>query len=70
MDELMETTSLALAPTALAELPRPKVRLPGREKAAVLLVSLGPDATVVAPPDLTTLGAAAAARLRARYDER
>jgi proteasome accessory factor C len=33
-----------------------------------LLVSLGPDATVVAPPDLLDLGATAAARLRARYD--
>jgi proteasome accessory factor C len=32
-----------------------------------LLVSLGPDATVVAPPHLVDLGAAAAARLRARY---
>jgi len=32
-----------------------------------LLVSLGPDATVVAPPELVDLGAAAARRLRARY---
>src|SRR3954465_2951957 len=31
------------APRAVAELPRPKVKLPGRQKAAVLLVSLGPD---------------------------
>ncbi len=29
--------------TAVAELPRPSVKLPGREKAAVLLVSLGPE---------------------------
>ena len=34
-----------------------------------LLVSLGPDATLVAPPEMVTLGATAAARLRARYDE-
>jgi hypothetical protein len=33
-----------------------------------LLVSLGPDATAVAPPELVDLGSAAAARLRARYD--
>ena len=33
-----------------------------------LLVSLGPDATVVAPSDLVDLAAAAAARLRGRYD--
>ncbi len=32
-----------------------------------LLVALGPDATVVAPPELTELGAEAAARLRRRY---
>jgi len=32
-----------------------------------LLVALGPDATVVAPPELTNLGAEAAARLRRRY---
>jgi proteasome accessory factor C len=32
-----------------------------------LVLSLGPDATVVAPPELVDLGAAAAARLRARY---
>lgn len=32
-----------------------------------LLVSLGPDATVVAPPELVSLGAQAANRLRARY---
>ncbi len=32
-----------------------------------LLVALGPDATVVAPPELTELGVAAAARLRRRY---
>jgi proteasome accessory factor C len=32
-----------------------------------LLVGLGPDATVVAPPDLVELGASAAVRLRARY---
>jgi proteasome accessory factor C len=32
-----------------------------------LLVGLGPDATVVAPPELVDLGARAAARLRARY---
>jgi predicted DNA-binding transcriptional regulator YafY len=32
-----------------------------------LLVSLGPDATVVAPPALVDVGAAAAARLRGRY---
>jgi flagellar motor switch protein FliG len=45
VDELLETRSLALAPApmALAELPRPTVKLPGREKAAVLLVSLGPE---------------------------
>jgi flagellar motor switch protein FliG len=45
VDELLETTSTALAPApmALAELPRPTVKLPGREKAAVLLVSLGPE---------------------------
>src|SRR5215210_6439385 len=30
-------------PPAAAELARPKTRLPGRQKAAVLLVSLGPD---------------------------
>jgi hypothetical protein len=30
-------------------------------------VALGPDATVVAPPALTDLGAEAAARLRRRY---
>jgi len=29
--------------TALAEFPRPRLRLPGRDKAAVLLVSLGPE---------------------------
>jgi proteasome accessory factor C len=34
-----------------------------------LLVSLGPDATVVAPAELVTLGASAAARLRRRYRE-
>jgi len=33
-----------------------------------LLVGLGRDATVVAPPELVNLGATAAARLRARYD--
>jgi proteasome accessory factor C len=33
-----------------------------------LLLGLGPDATVVAPPELVDLGARAAARLRARYD--
>jgi proteasome accessory factor C len=33
-----------------------------------LLLALGPEASVVAPPELTTLGASAAARLRARYD--
>jgi len=33
-----------------------------------LLLALGPDAAVVAPPELATLGANAAARLRARYD--
>jgi proteasome accessory factor C len=32
-----------------------------------LLVGLGPDATVVAPPELVGLGADAAARLRRRY---
>jgi proteasome accessory factor C len=32
-----------------------------------LLLGLGPDATVVAPPELVDLGATAAARLRARY---
>ncbi|HEU5308833.1 MAG TPA: WYL domain-containing protein [Acidimicrobiia bacterium] len=32
-----------------------------------LLVGLGPDATVVAPPELVGLGASAARRLRARY---
>jgi len=32
-----------------------------------LLVALGPDATVVAPADLTELGAEAAGRLRRRY---
>ena len=32
-----------------------------------LLLGLGPDATVVAPPTSSTLGADAAARLRARY---
>lgn len=32
-----------------------------------LLVGLGPDATVVAPPELVELGPAAARRLRARY---
>jgi proteasome accessory factor C len=35
-----------------------------------LLLSLGPDATVVAPPELVDLGARAAARLRVRYDPR
>jgi proteasome accessory factor C len=34
-----------------------------------LLVGLGPDATVVAPPELATLGADAAARLRRRYGD-
>src|ERR671921_357054 len=46
MDELLQTTSTAMAPvagTAIAELPRPTIKLPGREKAAVLLVSLGPE---------------------------
>ena len=32
-----------------------------------LLVALGPDARVEAPPELVTLGATAAARLRQRY---
>ncbi len=32
-----------------------------------LLVALGPDATVVAPPELTGLGGEAATRLRQRY---
>ncbi len=39
----METLPAAPASAAVAELPRPSVRLPGREKAAVLLVSLGPE---------------------------
>jgi flagellar motor switch protein FliG len=45
VEELPQTTSTALAParSALAELPRPSVKLPGRQKAAVLLVSLGPE---------------------------
>jgi flagellar motor switch protein FliG len=46
MDELLQTTSPAIAPVpsaAIAELPRPTIKLPGREKAAVLLVSLGPE---------------------------
>jgi flagellar motor switch protein FliG len=46
MDELLQTTSTAIAPVpsaAIAELPRPTIKLPGREKAAVLLVSLGPE---------------------------
>ena len=34
-----------------------------------LLVGLGPDATVVAPPELVSLGADAAARLRHRYED-
>src|SRR5207244_7131754 len=34
-----------------------------------LVVALGPDATVVAPPELVDLGAAAAARLRRRYQD-
>jgi len=34
---------LPAAPAAPAQLPRPKLNLPGRSKAAVLLVSLGPD---------------------------
>jgi proteasome accessory factor C len=34
-----------------------------------LLVALGPDATVVAPPELARLGADAAARLRRRYGD-
>jgi len=34
-----------------------------------LLVGLGPDATVVAPPELLSLGADAAARLRHRYED-
>jgi predicted DNA-binding transcriptional regulator YafY len=32
-----------------------------------LLVGLGPDATVVAPPELVELAPTAAARLRTRY---
>jgi proteasome accessory factor C len=32
-----------------------------------LLLALGPDATVVAPAELSTLGVAAARRIRARY---
>jgi flagellar motor switch protein FliG len=43
VDELLQTTSTALAAAPIAELPRPTVRLPGREKAAVLLVSLGSE---------------------------
>jgi flagellar motor switch protein FliG len=43
MSELLETTSTALAPAPVAELPRPALKLPGRDKAAVLLVSLGPE---------------------------
>jgi len=46
VDELLQTTSTAVAPlpgAAVAELPRPTIKLPGREKAAVLLVSLGPE---------------------------
>jgi flagellar motor switch protein FliG len=47
VSELLETTSTALMPSAMApaiaELPRPTIKLPGREKAAVLLVSLGPE---------------------------
>jgi proteasome accessory factor C len=46
-----------------------RVVLPVSEPAWLerLLVSLGPDATVVAPPDQVRAGATAAARLRARY---
>src|SRR3954465_14283740 len=46
MDELLQTPSTELEPampTTVAELPRPALKLPGREKAAVLLVSLGPE---------------------------
>jgi flagellar motor switch protein FliG len=43
MDDMLPAAPVAPASTAVAELPRPKVNLPGRQKAAVLLVSLGPD---------------------------
>jgi flagellar motor switch protein FliG len=39
----MEELPVPAASTAVAELPRPSVKLPGRQKAAVLLVSLGPE---------------------------
>src|SRR4051794_34314077 len=40
---VMPPAEMPAGPPARAELPRPTVKLPGREKAAVLLVSLGPD---------------------------
>ena len=43
MSDMLPAAPAAAQPAAVAELPRPKLRMPGREKAAVLLVSLGPD---------------------------
>src|SRR5919198_5224284 len=43
MSDMLPAALAAAQPAAVAELPRPKLRMPGREKAAVLLVSLGPD---------------------------
>jgi flagellar motor switch protein FliG len=40
---VQDLTPVPATSTAVAELPRPSVRLPGRQKAAVLLVSLGPE---------------------------
>jgi flagellar motor switch protein FliG len=43
VSELTPTTTTALAPAPVAQLPRPQLNMAGREKAAVLLVSLGPE---------------------------
>ena len=80
-DDPRVTLELAPAAAWVAEATRPnRPRGHGRLLEVVLAVSepawlerlllaLGPDARVVAPADLVTLGADAAARLRLRYEE-